>query len=58
MSGRQDKQTGGTEERRGDERPPDAGPGEGNSLDDAADEAVRFMERGDEPGHAGRGDAG
>jgi hypothetical protein len=30
----------------------------GNALEDASDEAVRFMEEGDEPGHAGRGDAG
>ena len=31
---------------------------DGNSLKDASDEAARFMEEGDEPGHAGRGDAG
>lgn len=30
----------------------------GNSLQDASNEAVRFMEEGDEPGHAGRGDGG
>ncbi len=33
-------------------------PDEGNSLRDASDEAVRFMEESDEPGHAGRGDGG
>jgi hypothetical protein len=32
--------------------------GGGNSLEDASDEAVRFMEESDEPGHAGRGDGG
>ena len=32
--------------------------GEGNSLDDASDEMVKFMEQQDEPGHAGRGDGG
>jgi hypothetical protein len=37
---------------------PDAGEVEGNSLKDASDEAVRFMEEGDEPGHAGHGDGG
>jgi len=31
---------------------------EGNSLQDASDEAVRELEEGDEPGHAGRGDYG
>jgi|GEM_PF-4137136 len=35
-----------------------AGPSRGNSIEDASDEAVSFMEEGDEPGHAGRGDAG
>jgi hypothetical protein len=37
---------------------PSPGAGGGNSLEDASDEAVRFMEEGDEPGHAGRGDGG
>lgn len=41
-----------------EEEAPDAPPAEGNALKDASDEAVRFMEEGDEPGHAGRGDAG
>jgi hypothetical protein len=40
----------------GDATPPH--PGQGNSLDDASDEAVEYMEQGEEPGHAGRGDAG
>lgn len=31
---------------------------EGNTLEDASDEAVRALEEGDEPGHAGRGDYG
>lgn len=31
---------------------------EGNSLQDASDEMVNFMEQGDEPAHAGRGDGG
>ena len=31
---------------------------EGNTLQDASDEAVRALEEGDEPGHAGRGDYG
>lgn len=31
---------------------------EGNSLQDASEEAVRALEEGDEPGHAGRGDYG
>jgi hypothetical protein len=31
---------------------------EGNTLQDASDEAVRQLESGDEPGHAGRGDYG
>lgn len=30
----------------------------GNTLQDASDEAVRALEEGDEPGHAGRGDYG
>ncbi len=30
----------------------------GNSLQDASEEMVRFMEQDDEPGHAGRGDGG
>lgn len=30
----------------------------GNSLEDASEEMVRFMEDGDEPAHAGRGDGG
>jgi hypothetical protein len=30
----------------------------GNSLQDASEEMVRFMEQEDEPGHAGRGDGG
>ncbi len=30
----------------------------GNSLQDASEEMVRFMEQDDEPGHVGRGDAG
>ena len=30
----------------------------GNTLKDASDEAVRALEEGDEPGHAGRGDYG
>ncbi|HEY0114848.1 MAG TPA: hypothetical protein VGB54_03920 [Allosphingosinicella sp.] len=33
-------------------------PGHGNSLADASAEAVRVLEQGDEPAHAGRGDAG
>jgi len=37
--------------------PPAEQPG-GDTLKDASDEAVRFMEEGDEPGHAGRGDGG
>jgi hypothetical protein len=36
---------------------PEEGAG-GDSLEEASDEAVRFMEQGDEPGHAGRGDGG
>jgi hypothetical protein len=31
---------------------------EGNTLQDASDEAVRQLESGEEPGHAGRGDYG
>jgi hypothetical protein len=38
-------------------KPPRA-PGRGNSLADASAEAVRVLEQGDEPAHAGRGDAG
>ena len=30
----------------------------GNSLEDASDEMVGFMEESEEPGHAGRGDGG
>jgi hypothetical protein len=30
----------------------------GNSLQDASEEMVRFMEQDDEPGHVGRGDGG
>ncbi len=30
----------------------------GNSLQNASEEMVRFMEQGDEPGHVGRGDGG
>ncbi len=47
-----------------DPRTPDQASGEaeakkrGNSLQDASDEMVRFMEQDDEPGHAGRGDGG
>lgn len=37
------------------EQPPEP---EGNTLKDASDEAVRALEEGDEPGHAGRGDYG
>lgn len=43
---------------------PEQAPGEaraktgGNSLQDASDEMVRFMEQDDEPGHVGRGDGG
>jgi hypothetical protein len=33
------------------------GPGQGNTLKDLSDEAVREMEKSDEP-HAGRGDYG
>ena len=33
------------------------GPGQGNSLKDLSDDAVREMEKEDEP-HAGRGDYG
>ncbi len=29
-----------------------------NSLQEASEEMVRFMEQGDEPGHVGRGDGG
>ncbi len=37
----------------------DAGPGSGNSLEDAADEAAREMDkRRDGEGHAGAGDIG
>lgn len=34
------------------------GPGQGNSLKDLSDETVEFLEKSDEPGHAGRGDYG
>lgn len=46
----QEKSAGGTANRDG--------PADGNSLQDASKETVRFMEEGDEPGHAGRGDGG
>ena len=52
--------TDGAEKKGQDQELPgtDEAPAGGNSLDDASDEAVRFMEEGDEPGHAGRGDGG
>lgn len=34
------------------------GPSQGNSLKDLSDETVEFLEKSDEPGHAGRGDYG
>ena len=37
---------------------PEADEPEGNTLQDASDEAVQALEEGDEPGHAGRGDYG
>ena len=41
---------------------PAGGPGPANQQDDsveaASEEAVEFLEEGDEPGHAGRGDGG
>lgn len=46
--------TGGTPEGPEEEGPEP----EGNTLQDASDEAVRALEEGDEPGHAGRGDYG
>ena len=49
-SERPDKATDGTAK--------DEAAASGNSLEDASEEAVRFMEEGDEPGHAGRGDGG
>jgi hypothetical protein len=48
---------GGPEKEAGGTAKDEAAAG-GNSLKDASDEAARFMEEGDEPGHAGRGDAG
>ena len=47
----------GPDEDSGGTGTDEAGTG-GNSLKDASDEAARFMEEGDEPGHAGRGDGG
>lgn len=55
-----DQATGTGEEREkpaGGDLEQEEGTG-GNSLQDASDEAVRFMEDGDDPGHAGRGDGG
>ncbi len=34
------------------------GAGRGNSLRDLSEETVEFLEKQDEPGHAGRGDYG
>ena len=50
---------GGRQPEQGDQ-PEDAPAAEpkGNTLQDASDEAVRALEEGDEPGHAGRGDYG
>jgi hypothetical protein len=45
----------GKDEQHPPELPPEP---EGNSLQDASDEAVRFLEQDDETGHAGRGDYG
>ena len=46
----------------GDEQPAAAkgaaAPAEDQSIDAASQEAVEFMESGDEPGNAGRGDVG
>ncbi len=44
---------------KGEQAPEAAGEANGgNSLKDASDEMVRFLEDTDEPGHAGRGDYG
>jgi len=49
-------QQNGTEPRAEEsEREPEP---RGDTMKDASDEAVRFMQEGDEPGHAGRGDGG
>jgi len=49
---------GQPEEAKPDEADPGAEEPEANTLKDASEEAVRFMEKSDEPGHAGRGDSG
>ena len=52
-----DKQ-GGQPEAPGDAAAGNDGRPGGDSLQDASEEMVRFMEQDDEPGHAGRGDGG
>jgi hypothetical protein len=47
---------GGEEER--DEKPATPPPGEGESLEDASNDALREIERRDGEGHAGTGDIG
>lgn len=56
MAGERDKRS---EQQEGGARPSqgEAQSG-GNSLQDASEEMVEFMEESDEPGHAGRGDGG